>query len=164
MAILTDRHDTFGEYPTGSATDDRWNVCSLIPRAWTIWPIVFSAASIVSASRSFRMICSGVCRFPCRFFTKSLLSPPRGFGYSHNAWTRFWISFQSVQARIRYLSDLLVWCFERIFLKLSYKLSSSLVFFFLQFHNTHLTQSISSIHDLSNSNCACCLLLHILGC
>ena len=37
------------------------NVCSLISKACAIWPIFLPAASIASASRSFLMICSGLC-------------------------------------------------------------------------------------------------------
>src|SRR4029078_6682367 len=49
----------------------RWNVCSLTSKVWQAWPIVLPAASIASASRSFLIICSGLCFF---LFIESLLA------------------------------------------------------------------------------------------
>src|SRR3972149_3207125 len=66
----------------------RWKVCSLVSKAWQTSPIVLPPASIASASRSFRMICSGLCRFRRR----DIESPPRpsqGPLDSHNTWIRF---------------------------------------------------------------------------
>src|SRR5690606_36515462 len=66
----------------------RWKVCSLTPRVCTICPIVLPVASIASASRSFAMICSGVCLV--RFILESLLNPTGARRNSHSRWIRLW--------------------------------------------------------------------------
>src|SRR5262249_49222699 len=64
----------------------RWNVGSLIPRAWQTSPIVRPAASIPSASRSLTMICSGRCRVrfiespPGLLGPQTLIAPGPVFG------------------------------------------------------------------------------------
>jgi len=51
----------------------RWNVASLTSMLYNTAASSLSAFSIASTSRSFRTICSGVCRFLCFVVIESLL-------------------------------------------------------------------------------------------
>jgi hypothetical protein len=77
----------------------RWKVASLIPRSLATSGTVEPEASLLSACRSFRMICSEESFLP-------IVSPPccahSGLLDSHRNWIRFWGSGRVLRTNLRH--------------------------------------------------------------